>query len=104
MRQKRTVLEGMRDAMKLRGRARHTPQWRIVEASDRFVWIMDGACAVALVDRQDEMFELRCHGPGHSCPPAVVPKHYHIVTYAGVRFTCSWWVGDLFGRRETRGI
>ena len=80
-----TALQQLRDELGLTQTAAYTPQWRVEDVDDRFSWLFDGDRAVALLDRDDETFELRCHGPTSECPPAVVPKHYHIVSYEGAR-------------------
>ncbi|MHB9131539.1 MAG: hypothetical protein ACYDBB_10685 [Armatimonadota bacterium] len=70
------------------------PDWRVVPADDRFVWVMDGDRGVLLLDSRDGTLELRVADPWSSCPPTQVPKHYHICTYLGVRATIVWWLRD----------
>ncbi|MHB9133040.1 MAG: hypothetical protein ACYDBB_18385 [Armatimonadota bacterium] len=68
----------------------YTPAWRVVEADDRFRWIMDGDRGVGLLDEGSDNFELRAGDPWSPAPPAVLPKHYHIATYAGLRVINKW--------------
>lgn len=70
--------------------ADYTPDWRVVEADDRFRWIMDGDRGVALMDEREDNFELRAASPWGPCPAAVIPKHYHIVSYEGLRVINKW--------------
>lgn len=85
-----TELEKLRDRLGLRKASDHCPQWRVNPADNRFVWLMDGDRGVALLERNSESLELRCAGPSHDCPPAVLPKHYHVVTQKGVRILYPW--------------
>jgi hypothetical protein len=84
-----TYLEQQRTAMGLSPR-KHAPAWRMEAADERFVWLFDGDRAVGLVDTKEDNFELRVGDPWSACPPAEVPKHYHICTYTGLRVINHW--------------
>lgn len=70
----------------------HTPTWRVEEADERFRWLMDGDRGVALLDAEQDNFELRVADPWSACPLAVIPRHYHIYCYEGLRVTTQWWL------------
>ncbi len=84
-----TYLERCRAELGWAPRA-HTPQWQFVRVNERFIWIMDGDRAVGLLDEVESNFELRVADPWAPCPPAVLPKHYHICTYVGLRVINDW--------------
>ena len=87
-----TFLEHLRDESGFVPAATgYTPDWRIQVADERFRWIMDGERGVALLDEVEDNFELRVADPWSSCPPAVLPKHYHIFSYAGLRAINKWY-------------
>ena len=87
-----TYLEQWRDEKRHAPTTPHyTPQWRITTVDERFRWIMDGDRGVGLLDWSEDNFEMRVGDPWSPCPPAVVPKHYHIVTYAGLRAINKWY-------------
>lgn len=94
-----TRLECLRTEMRLPPGRPHSPAWRVERANERFTWLFDGDRAVGLIDEKEGNFELRCHGPQSTCPPAVVPKHYHAVSYVGVRIILDWWA---CGRGDSR--
>ncbi len=85
-----TQLEHVRDRCGLTANGDHHPAWRVDEADSRFAWLMDGDRGVALLDRQAHSLELRCVGPASDCPPAVLPRHYHIASQVGVRILYLW--------------
>ncbi|HOF88802.1 MAG TPA: hypothetical protein PLZ36_11980, partial [Armatimonadota bacterium] len=104
-----TYLEQMRAASGWAPPARaHTPAWRVVEGDARFRWIMDGDRAVGLLDDAEDNFELRVGDPWSPCPPAVVPKHYHIYSYEGLRVINKWrlrgWNVPKTSRRLTWAV
>ena len=85
-----TALEQMREEMSLSRTSTHRPQWRIEHADDRFAWVFDEDRAVALLDKAEDAFELRCHGPAVRCPLAEVPRYYHMPNYDGARIIYTW--------------
>lgn len=85
-----TDLERLRDELGLRSSSCYKPRWHVRQVDDRFVWLMDGERAVALLDQQGDSLELRCAGPSSPCPSAELPRHYHIVTQKGVRILYPW--------------
>jgi len=100
-----TALQQLRYELGLTQTAAYTPQWRVEDVDDRFSWLFNGDRAVALLDRDGETFELPCHGPTSECPPAVVPKYYHIVSYEGARILFMWRLrGKDCGERVSFGL
>lgn len=97
-----TMLERLRAEMGLKPGQRHAEAWRVERANERFHWIFDGERAVGLLDERDGTFELRCHGPSGACPPAEIPKHYHLVSYVGVRIIFDWWACGRGDRKYQR--
>ncbi len=85
-------------------RQEHLPNWRIVQANARFRWLMDGERAVGLLDEKEDNFELRVADPWSPCPAAELPRHYHIVTYTGVRAANSWWLRGWSSPRVRREL
>ena len=85
-----TLLEQRRDELGGHTFAPHHPAWRWVEHDARFAWLMDGERGVLLLDREQDVLELRCHGPRGECPPVIVPRHYHTPTQLGVRLIYAW--------------
>ena len=83
-------LEALRNRLGLKQASGHCPQWRVERSDERFAWPMDGDRGVALLDRNSESLELRCSDPASECPPAVLPKHYHVATQKGVRILSPW--------------
>ncbi|MBN4074129.1 hypothetical protein JYT61_01060 [bacterium AH-315-E10] len=85
-----THLEKCREEMGLEADHPHTPDWRIERVDDDFTWIFDGDRGVALIHLGQKSFELRVHGPQSDCPPAIIPKHYHVVSQVGARILYEW--------------
>lgn len=70
-------------------------EWSVDQTDDRFIWLRDRKKGIVMLDQVDCQFELRCHGPTSSCPPSIVPKHYHTPAYEGIRVIYCWRVGSL---------
>lgn len=86
-----TALEVLRESLELHLAPPATrPAFRVEDADARFTWILDGDAPVALLKKDEDVFELRCGGPGQPCPPKELPPHYHTVTYTGVRIIFMW--------------
>lgn len=66
------------------------PEWQFQRATERFIWLRDGDRPVLLLDEQTGDYELRCHGQDGHCPPAIVPKYYHLSEYCGIRVQNRW--------------
>jgi hypothetical protein len=96
-----TWLEQRRDAAPRKVPPGHCPQWNLQKAGDRFTWIRDGERAVALLDAKEFNFELRAADPWSWCPPAKLPRHYHLPEYQGLRSTICWWLANW--KRERIG-
>jgi len=97
---KTTFLEHLRTEMGWAPSApQYAPAWHVVEVDARWRWLLDGDRAVALLDAVEDNFELRVADPWSSCPPAVIPKHYHIVSYTGLRAINKWYT---FHREQPR--
>ena len=88
-----TYLERLRADMGLEAHSSYEPQWRFEEVERGFTWLFDGDRAIGLLDSDGETFELRCHGPGSDCAPAILAEHYHNPAYVGVRIISTWRLG-----------